>query len=283
MKKARLISFLLVSILFMAMIMGSGQASQTKETTNANVSIEKAVLLDQNGIKITAKEIDTKGWLGPEVKMLFENNSDKAVTIQVRDTSVNGYMIDPMMSVNVAPGKKANDSMTFSNSDFELAGIEIIADIEFRFHVFDSETWNNLFDSELVRIETSAVKDYVYSFDNSGEMVFNNDGFEIVIKGLAEEDSWLGKDLVVYICNESNKKITVQAKDVSVNGFMIDPIFSCDVVCGKHAVDTITFMSSDLEANDITRIESVELSFQIIDGDNWNTIENTPAVTLNFN
>ncbi len=323
-KITKLISVLLVLALFAAMAIGSGsneeekknevktpssvtsggQSSESAETNSSktktepkatekpkqkatekpSVTIEEAVLLDRDGIKVTVKSLDMKGsFYGPELKMLFENNSGKNVTVQARNASVNGYMIDPMMSVDVASGKKANDAMSFSSSDLATAGITTIADIEFAFHVFDSETWNDLFNSDTVKIETSAAKDYKYTYDNSGTQVFNDKGFEIVIKGLAEEDSWLGKELVVYIHNASDRNVTIQARDVSVNGFMVDPVFSCDIAPGKHAIDKITFMSSDLEKNEIKTIESVELSFHIFDGDTWNDIVDTPVVTINFN
>lgn len=260
------------------------EKAKQKATEKPSATIEEAILLDRDGIKVTAKSLDMKGsFYGPELKMLFENNSGKNVTIQARNTSVNGYMIEPMMSVDVASGKKANDSMSFSTSDLTAAGITTIADIEFMFHVFDSETWNDLFNSDTVKIETSVAKEYNYTFDNSGTQAFNDKGVEIVIKGLAKEDSWLGKELVVYIHNDSNRNVTIQARDVSVNGFMVDPVFSCDIAPGKHAIDTITFMSSDLEKNEIKSIESVELSFHIFDGDTWNDIVDTPVVTINFN
>ena len=69
---------------------------------------------------------------------------------------------------------------------------------------------------------------------------------------------------------------------MSINGFMVDPIFSCDVPVGKHAIDTITFMSNELEENDITRIENVELSFHIFDMNSWDDIDNTDPVTIIF-
>lgn len=255
-----------------------------KATEKPSATIEEAVLLDRDGIKVTVKSLDMKGSLyGPALKMLFENNSGKNVTVQARNTSVNGYMIDPMMSVDVASGKKANDTMSFSSSDLATAGITTIADIEFAFHVFDSDTWHDLFTSGTVKIETSAAKDYNYTFDNSGTQVFNDKGIEIVIKRLAKEDSWLGKELVVYIHNASDRNVTIQTKDVSINGFMVDPVFSCDIAPGKHAIDKITFMSSDLEKNEIKTIENVELSFHVFDGDTWNSIVDTPVVTISFN
>ena len=62
---------------------------------------------------------------------------------------------------------------------------------------------------------------------------------------------------------------------------MIDGIFSSSVASGKRAIDSITFMESDLEENDITSIEDVELSFHIYDGD-METIADTDTVTITF-
>jgi hypothetical protein len=48
-------------------------------------------------------------------------------------------------------------------------------------------------------------------------------------------------------------------------------------------MDTITFMSSELEENGIETIESVELSFHVFDMSSWDTIVDTALVTINFN
>ncbi len=312
-KTVKILSLILVLAVFAAMAIGSGSggSKDVKEpssvTSNGGsapsnnagsgpsasaadpgkpaapeVTIEEQVVLDKNGIKITAKSLETKGIFGPEIKLLIENNSDTNVTVQARNVSVNGYMVETMLSSDVAAGKKANDSLTFMSSDIDTAGITTIADMEFAFHVFDSVSWDTIFDSDTVRIETSAADGYTYTFDDSGTQVYNENGIEIVVKGLAESDSWLGPSVVVYIYNSSNKDFTVQVRDVSVNGFMLDPIFSSDVVSGKHAIDTITFMSSEIEENGIETIENIELSFHVFNMDTWDTIVDTAPVVINF-
>ena len=104
----------------------------------------------------------------------------------------------------------------------------------------------------------------------------------MIIKGLAENESIFGPSIVTYIENTGDKDITVQTRDVSINGFMASAIFSCDVLAGKRAVDTITFMESDLEENEITAIEDIELSFHIFDSDDWKTIVDTEIVKISF-
>ncbi len=257
--------------------------AHSSSSSDQEITIDEAVLFDQGGIRITAKSFNANGTLGPEVKLLIENDSEKSITVQSRNISVNGYMVESMMSADVASGKKANDTLTLMRSDLETAGITTISDIEFSFHIFDSETWDTIVDSEMVRIETSAAEGFIYSFDDSGNQVYNENGVEIVVKGLSESGSWIGPAVVVYIYNSGDRDFTVQARDVSINGFMVDTLFSSDVVAGKHAMDTITFMSSELEENGIETIESVELSFHVFDMSSWDTIVDTAPVTISFN
>lgn len=246
------------------------------------VAVEETLLLDQDSITITAKGLDTKDSFGTSLKLLIENNSGRAVTVQARGASVNGYMIETLFSADVAPGKKANDTLTFMRSELETAGITTIADIEFCFHIFDSATWDTVLDSAPIKLNTSAAPGFPYAYDDSGDLVYQENGIEIVVKGLAEKDSWLGPEVVVYIHNTSGRDITVQARDVSINGFMVESVFSCDVVADKHALDTITFLSSDLKENGIEKIESVELSFHIFAMEGWDTIADTAPVTIQF-
>ncbi len=251
-------------------------------TKEPEITIEEAVLYDENGIKITAKSFSTKSLFGPAVKLLIENNTEKSITVQARNESVNGYMVESMLSCDVAAGKKANDELVFMESDLKQAGITTIADMEFSFYFYDSASWTDSFESDLVTIKTSAAEGFTYTFDDSGHKVYDENGIEIVVKGLAKDDSWIGPQIVVYISNNSNKNFTVQARDVSINGFMVDSFFSTDVRIGKHAIDTITFMSSNLEENEIETIEEVELSFHVYDMEHWETIVDTAPVTIKF-
>ncbi len=311
-KTAKILSLILVLAFFALMAMGSGSGSSSGSSdvktpssvtsggqdaaskpavsaaapstasSTPEITIEEAVVFDQGGIRITAKSFNAKGIFGPEIKLLIENDSSKAITVQSRNTLVNGYMVETMMSSDVGAGKKSNDTLTLMRSDLDTAGITTVADIELSFHIFDSSTWDTIYDSDMVRIETSAAEGFTYTYDDSGNQVYNGNGVEIVVKGLSESGSWLGPAVVVYIYNSGNRDITVQAREVSINGFMVESIFSSDVIAGRHTVDTITFLSSDLENNGIEKIKSIELSFHVFDMSSWDTIVDTSPVTISF-
>lgn len=260
----------------------SGAESREPERESKAAGIEETVLVDEAGVKISAKGLDTDALFGAEVSLLIENDSGRDLTFQCRNASVNGYMVETMMSVDVATGKKANDSLTFMSSSLEACGISTIADMEFSFHIFSSEDWETYLDTPQIQLKTTVSDTYEYSFDDSGELVYDGNGVRIVVKGLAEDSSVFGPSIVVYIENNSGQNVTIQSRNVSINGFMVDPVFSPEVAAGKHAVDTITFLSSELEENGITAIETAELSFHIFETDGWATIEDTDVVTITF-
>ena len=127
------------------------EAVTTTPTEKPTEKIEK-VLFEGNGIKITYKGV-TPDTLSQKVNVKIENNSAKDYTVQVRDVSVNGYMIDPIFSCKVKSGKIANDNISFWNSDLKENDIEKINDIEFSFYVYNDDELEDRFDTEMIKIQ----------------------------------------------------------------------------------------------------------------------------------
>lgn len=257
-----------------------GEAAE--EGLAQKIDVEEQVLLDQDGIVITLKSLEQGGMFGPSLKVLVENNSETSITVQTRQSSINGVMADAMFSCEVGPGKKANDSITFMDSDLEEAGISTIKDIELKFNVFETDNWDGRFESDVITITTTADPSYVQTYDDSGIVVMDDQGFKIIMKRVSSEDSFWGADVYVYIENNSETDATFQARDVSINGFMIDPIFSSEVLAGKKAYDTLTFFESDLTENGIEFIDDMEVSFHIFNASGWDTILDTPNTIITF-
>lgn len=254
----------------------------TEAETVEVVSLDEQIILDQDGMKITVTGMESDGsFLGSEIKFLIENESDKNITVQVRNTSVNGYMVDTTMSSDVVAGKKANDSMTIMSSSLEECGIEKIATVDFSFHIYDSDKWGTILDTEIISLETSHAATYTQTYDDSGELVYEDDRVKIISKGLMDDSIW-GPSLKFYIENNSNENLTIQTRDTSVNGFMLNPIMSVDVCAGKKAIDAMIFMSSEIEENQIEIFEVLETSFHIFNDDNWSSGVDTDVITITF-
>lgn len=257
------------------------ESTPAAEPASQKASIEERVLYDADNIIVTATSLGDN-WAGPALKLLIENNSDRSVTVQARNASVNGFMVDTMMSADVAAGKKANDELIFLTSGLEECGIDTIAVMEFSLHIFDSEDWSDIKDTEIYTIETSAAANYTQEVDDSGEVLVETSGIKIVGKGLSADDSFWGPGLILYIENNSDQNITVQVRDVSVNGYMVEAMMSEDVVNGKKAITAVQFFSSDLEENQITDITDVELYFHVFNLESWDTIYDSDVINIAF-
>lgn len=301
-KKGCLVVFLIVLALFVLLFIGimflspsdtpddsklpagadTATSQATQNPSTGSVTIEPQVLFDGNSIKVTATSLDEDGFFGADINVTVENNSAKNITVQANSCSVNGVMVETIFSSDVAAGKKANDSITLSSVDLKAANITTIKDIEFVLHIFDSDSYDAIADSDTIKITTSADSNYVQTYDDSGFLAYEDSMVKIVVKKLNSSDSFWGSDVYLYIENKSDKNITVQASDVSINGFMVDPAFSCEVNTGKRAFDTITFFESDLEKNGITDITEIELKFHIFDTNSWNDIKDTEIIAIKF-
>ena len=249
-------------------------------TTSETATIESQEIFNQNGIVITTNGYEPSSLSDPEIKLIIENNSTQNVTIQTRNSSVNGYMIDFQISCEVAAGKKANDTISISRSELNASGVKAVANIEFNFHIFDTDTWDTIVDSEVVTLNTSLSDTHVQEYDTTGNVLFEDGSVRIISKKLVEDD--YDTEAILYIENNTDQYITVQARDTSINGFMVDPTMSADIAPGKKAVTDMSFSNTELEENSITSVDSIETSFHIFNTDSFDTIIDTPAITITY-
>lgn len=128
--------------------------------------------------------------------------------------------------------------------------------IEIYFHVYDSSTYETVFDTECVTIQTSEYANMDTMSNDAGTELYNQNGIRIVGKTVDENSFW-GTAILLYLENNSGKNVGISVDDMSINGFMMSPLFSTTVYDGKKVIDDITVFSSDLEENGIEAIEEV--------------------------
>ncbi len=146
---------------------------------------------------------------GPSLQVLVENNTNRAVTVQTFESSVNGVMINTTLSCELAGGEKGNDEINIMESDLELAKIKTIKDIELKFNVYDPETWDPFFDFDTVKITTTADPSFVQEYDDSGIIALDDGGIKIVFQKVVIDESQIGADVFVYIENNREEDVTL--------------------------------------------------------------------------
>ena len=254
-------------------------ASEAEQETQ-DVTLAETVLFDQDGIRITATGLSTDSLFGPELNLLVENDSAQNIVVQPNYCMVNGYMMDGLLSADVAAGKKANDTLDFLSNALARCGIETITDIELDLVVSDGDSWQTLYETGPVILQTSAAGQYTQTYDDSGEEIYNQNGIRVVAKSV--NDDLFGMGIKFYLENNTDKAVIINADNVSVNGYMMTDLFYSDLAPRSHAVDTLTLLGSELEDNHIDTITDAELSLQITDADYYQTIDSTAPITLHF-
>jgi len=257
----------------------SGETTVDAGKSASQVTISEQVLVDRDGIKITAKSLSSDSIFGDGLKVLVENDSTKDVNISCERLIINDYMISDMFSASVAAGKKANETVYFSGTDLNDSGIKTIEQIELAFNIFDSKSFQTVFKTDVSTIKTSAFSGQAFPKADEGKELVNRDGVRIVGKYI-KNDALMGKEIILYIENNTDKDIVVNCDDISINGFMMTALYSQDVCVGKRAVDGITILTSDLEKNSITDIKNVELKFKVLSKASFKELFTTDAIAF---
>ena len=89
--------------------------------------------------------------------------------------------------------------------------------------------------------------------------MLDQNGLEIVVRGVKTDDNLMGPEIMLFLSNQTGQNITVQANDFSINGYMITPLLSCDIIDGKVAYSTIYLDTEELKRNGIDRIDTIKM------------------------
>ncbi len=275
---------MLIGIIGGAVAGGSGDSdkkdiSSGSGDSGSDVTIEEQVLIDKNDVVIKAKEYVEDSIWGQGIKLEIENKSSKDVIVGCDALIVNNYMITDLFSANVAAGKKSNETMYLSSSGLEAAGIDAVGQIEVYFKLVNPETYMDIKDFDCVTIKTSEYDNMDTKADDSGVELYNKNGIRIVGKAVDENSFW-GMGILLYCENKSGKNVGISVEDLSVNGYMMETLFSNIVYKDKMLVDDITLFESDLEENGIESIDNAEMKFRIYNADTFDTIDESAVVTF---
>ena len=252
------------------------------EPSNAeDLSIEEAVIYNENGITVTATElVIDDGWT--EIMVHIENNSDRNITIFTDGCAINGYMADDamIMYVDIPAGKKAKDSISIDHEYLDVAGISTIAEFQFFLDISDSDTFDTLYRSELITLYTSE-KDYVQTRDDSGTVLYEDSNFKLVFKGFANiyEDY---ASMLVYVENNSGQSVRVSFEDVSIDGYMYDGSLWEYLREGTAVIGTMGMEFKEIGISSLDELGIMEFVITIADEETYDEILITDPIQLSF-
>lgn len=265
----------------------AGNESQSNNDNGSNTSVDVTLaeteVYNKDGIVVTATKIEDD-LFGPTITFSISNDSTKNVIVTTRSLSVNGYMMAASgLYSDVAAGKKAKESMILMSSELDQAGIDTVADIGFYINVSDSESYMDIDTSDLIKLSTSASGSFEQAIDDSGDVVYDSNNVRVVCQGLKQDLIWDGT-VVFFMENDGTQPVTIYAENVSVNGYMVDVSLYSDLRPATRSISGMYILDlTDLEIESIDGIESIEFTLRIVNADNWNEIDTTAPIVLEFN
>lgn len=289
-------------------VQDSTESSEELPEFDQSAIIETTVILDQDNIKVTATALEYDDY-SANLKLSLENNSDKTLTFSTNTlgfsgNSINGFMIpDGYFNSEIAPGKKANETATFSYDYLQLFGINEIADIVLGIRVTDEDYNETIYPD--CQIKTSIADSYTY--DNTSyqkaisstavqkalgltstyfttDVLYDADNIQIVSGTLIsnEDDEQM---LLLEAVNSGTEMKNMVVAGLSVNGLTVyDGNWSSTTIssgkCGVISVNlNNVFNEQYWEAYGLTDISSIDVKVGIQDG--WDLKdENTVHLTI---
>lgn len=233
----------------------------------------ETVIIDNENCTFTIESASQNAYVGMTVEVLLENKTDKTLLFTWNNTSVNGFMHDPFWAEEVAAGKKAKSTIHFDTYQLEEYGVESVDEIQFTLYVYDSDDFMaDPYVNEVFTIYPTGLsaETMVYPIRESkaGEQVIvDNEDVTFIIESAGADGSFY--NLRCYISNKTDKNVMVSWEEVSVDGFMIDPLWAVTVGAGKQAVTDISFLRSDLADNGIENPGQIEFKLNVSDYDDW--------------
>lgn len=248
--------------------------STTEAATEPAPTFEEVVIVDNDECTIKITDIDPSNIWGYTLKVFLENKSpDKTYMYAIRGASVDGIDTDPGFAAEVAPGKKSNKEISFSDDMLEELGIDF-TDIEMTFRVYDSDDWS----ADPVAFET--VNIYPYGPENAtcyvrepkdtDTVLVDNEYITAIVTGYEPDGMW-GYTVELFLVNKTSTSAMFTVDEESINGYMMDPFWATSVLPGNCKFSSMSWSNSDFEENGITTVEEIEFMFSAYDEENFYT------------
>ena len=237
------------------------------------ISFEEIIVVDNEECIIKITDIEESFLWGYTLNVYTENKSaKKTYMFSLQSASVNGVEAGTFFAEEIAPGKKSNGDITFSDSDFDYNEIGKFTDILLNFRVYDSNDW--------MADDVAQVSVHVYPYGEENATKFareaqptdtiliDNEYVTIIVTGYDPDDLW-GWSADMYIVNKADVSIMVSIDEASVNGYMLDPFYATSVMPGTNKFSSVSWSNSELEKNNIKEVESIEFVLRVYNEDNW--------------
>lgn len=239
------------------------QEAQSQETTSQQTSqdsvilatIEETVMWDNEHIKVTALSLTSDQYYHI-LNLRIENKTGSELFVMASRTAVNSFVVEPTMGVNVPANDTAEGQFKVRLDDVKAG---VVADIETRFSYSSDD--NSIYSkTKRVKLKTSLADSYDYSYDESGTVLYDDNGIKIICQGYNDEGN-----PIIYLSStgELSEGCCIEAYEVYVNGKKSYSDYYAWVFTNTRNLAEMELNDKDVDGNELGEVESLKVSFKI--------------------
>ena len=112
-------------------------------------------------------------------------------------------------------------------------------------------------------------------------VIWDSDGIKVTCYELTHT-SFYGAELRLLVENTTDKTVVVTSQECSINGYMVNGIFSEKISSNKKVWSNLRISRSDMEEMNIIDVDTIEFRIYSYNADTWEDILLTPLIEISF-
>lgn len=237
--------------------------------------LKDEVLADQKEFAAAVTGVEVSEYGEIVVNFAVQNKTDKDLTFQLDEVTVDGFMIPTYCSEDVDAKDEETFSMEIFPTQLTESGIESIDEIGFVLIVREEDDYFSdgiMHDPFTIYPTGLDAKTVVYPERPTSEdevILLDEEDVTAVFVGFLDKD-FLGKCPLFFFENRSDKALTFRFENVKVNGQEIeDPYWTVDLPAGSRICVSEIIYPSTLEKLNIEAVESIGAVLNVKDAENY--------------
>ena len=207
-------------------------APEEEKDNGLGFDVEEQVILDANGVTITADGLEINEHTGDyKLGLNVDNTTDQMLTISLRSADVslpagpgsysyiNGFQVSSTCLIDIPAQGSAEDACFLEKAVLDEAGITQISSIELGFTVHDAD-YNDILDGSqsICTVKTTLERDGDTRPADDMQVVYDQNGFQILARFVPGETDEDKGHITSIIRNNTGAGAQIRIRDVTVDG-----------------------------------------------------------------
>lgn len=247
---------------------------QKEEQKEEGPVIEEQAVYEENGIRITAKELkimEDTDYPSGSLTLLMENEGTEDIMYEVNAVLINHYEMDKYYGgQKIQAGKKANIQLSFDENLMKKAGYKIneVGEVEVEFKLGkESQEIAEFSSTGLLSVKTSDYDSVKSRPLEGGREIYNEAGIRISYLGLSEPleeyNGYYGFGADMFIENTSDRPVVCWIIGKSVDGKVAESYHSFHVSAGRMAGASVDFLKEDIGDMEIGSVGEITVTIHL--------------------